>query len=131
MFNKEQKIELYNNKIEAISTHIEMLSKSKVDSSAFVKVSSIVSCGIIPTVSAAVNVLSDVDVNKLALYTILASVGVAGSIFAGKVAIDSNNQSINFKISDDLREIDRLTNLISMIEKANNEEELNIIKRTM
>lgn len=131
MFNKEQKIESCNDKIAAISTHIEMLSKSKVDSSAFVKVSSIASCGIIPVVSTAVSVLGDVDANKLALYTILASIGAAGTIFAGKIAIDTNNQSINFKISDDLREIDRLTNQISMIENAKSEEELKRYKRTM
>ncbi len=138
MKTNQEKINLYNDKIEMISTNIEMLNKIKNDANAFVKVTSVISASAIPTASI-VAYLSSVDVNKIALCALIASAGCVSGIYAGKKHIDSNNKEIDFKIHDSLRAIDVLTNKVIDLEQQDDNEiastlienRANILKRTM
>ena len=127
MYNIQDKMDFYNDKIELFSTNIEMLSRTKIDENAFVKVSSVASAVIVPTAGIASYYLSNLDVNQIALYVMLATFGCASSITAVKKLIESKNKDIDFKISDNLREIDILSNKLSLLEQQKDDEISSVI----
>lgn len=116
MDSNKTKIDFYNDRIDDVSTDLEMLSKLKTDSSLFVKVSSIASVGVIPTVSAATYALSNFSIAEVSVAAIIASCCAASGIYITKSCIDSKNKEIDFKIHDDLREIDRLSKKVAILE---------------
>lgn len=110
-------IEFYNDKIDEISTHIEIMNNSKFDVENYIKVSAISSSIGLSGILIAINQLQGLDPNK-AMYYIIAGLGLEVlGIYALKNDLESRNKNYDMKISDDLREINNIENKITLIKK--------------
>lgn len=131
MNDRQAAINNYDERIETLSTNIEMLSKRKEMSNDVIKVTNIIG-GAAPVVSAAVAAIANRSVSEIAFSAIFASVLAVGGVYATKKRIESDNKEIDFKISDNLRDMDRLSNKKSLLEQGMDDEViLRRQKRTM
>ena len=131
MNDRQAAINNYDERIETLSTNIEMLSKRKEMSNDVIKVTNVIG-GAAPVVSAAVAVIANRSVSEIAFSAIFASVLAVGGVYATKKRIESDNKEIDFKISDNLRDMDRLSNKKSLLEQGMDDEViLRRQKRTM
>lgn len=131
MYDRQAVINNYDERIETLSTNIEMLSKRKEMSNDVIKVTNVIG-GAAPVVSAAVAAIANRSVSEIAFSAIFASVLAVGGLYATKKRIESDNKEIDFKISDNLRDMDRLSNKKSLLEHEMDDElVLRRQKRTM
>ena len=131
MNDRQAAINNYDERIETLSTNIEMLSKRKEMSNDVIKVTNVIG-GAAPVVSAAVAAIANRSVSEIAFSAIFASVLAVGGVYATKKRIESDNKEIDFKISDNLRDMDRLSNRKSLLEQGMDDEViLRRQKRTM
>ena len=131
MYDRQAVIDNCDERIETLSTNIEMLSKRKEMSSDVIKVTNVIG-GAAPVVSAAVVAIANRSVSEIAFSAIFASVLAVGGVYATKKRIESDNKEIDFKISDNLRDMDRLSNRKSLLEQGMDDEViLRRQKRTM
>ncbi len=127
MYDRQTVINNCEERIESLSTNIEMLSKTKEISEDVIKVTKVIG-GAAPVVSAAVAVIANRSISEIALSTILTSVIAAGGVYAAKKRIESDNKEIDFKISDNLRDMDALSNRKSLLEQGIEDED--VLRRT-
>lgn len=131
MYDRQAVINNCDERIETLSTNIEMLSKRKEMSNDVIKVTNVIG-GAAPVVSAAVAAIANRSVSEIAFSAIFASVLAVGGVYATKKRIESDNKEIDFKISDNLRDMDRLSNRKSLLEQGMDDEViLRRQKRTM
>ena len=121
MYDRQAVINNCDERIETLSTNIEMLSKRKEMSNDVIKVTNIIG-GAAPVVSAAVAAIANRSVSEIAFSAIFASVLAVGGVYATKKRIESDNKEIDFKISDNLRDMDRLSNRKSLLEQGMDDE---------
>ncbi len=131
MLGKKERLDYYNQRIEVLSTDIEMQDKLRVDTNFFAKTGGVVSAIGVVTLASLLNNFTIMNNEQIAICSAVVACGSVLFVSAYKKKLENNNRELDIKISDDLREINVLSNKISLIENQYDEQNDNQIAQTL